>query len=468
MKRLFAPRFHPSFIINAILATAVVGLSGCSLLPKSLGSQTTDLSNPTSAAVASSSSEGDSETSGRFEWPSTTKDVALGGLSPLMRGAFIGNIIKFGEVPVPLAAWWLDMTPGQASVSQQLAFVEACVKEQRSAVETMMQWAVCAEDAKDLDRNRFASEIKELDAAAQRSALAHFDKVAKLAATRAAEATALAKDDPGMAMMLVERPKTARAEWAAAVKRRGSTVSDSIAVFDAWRTGTKKAIAGCDATLWPHVEKWVKTIDDKDTHGDLLSLMAADPAGHPLTLAMHGCYGTDTSNAVRSGPWAGPRVAVLQAMWRGDLEFDRKEDTEAAKRTSVLNWPEWPVSLRPSKRVSRERGVIANISKADGKVTVTFKAIKSRYQKCGAERDTERIDRIKDGQLIYQKVCTRWDWATSEGAPDPVVIPVRFAAGLEAGRYVETIEYEEITMPIVVRRSAEPTSAIVARAGVML
>ena len=176
--------------------------------------------------------------------------------------------------------------------------------------------------------------------------------------------------------------------------------------------------AACDALLWPHVTEFVKRHADLAPQLDVLGEMAHEPTGSLLAHAMSVCYKTDATGSDRQGPWAGARVAVLQAIWRNQLEFDQQD--RSAQNIHELDWPVWPQpGPAHTSWTRRERGIIASVAPGADGVTVTFKSTKVKFEKCLASRETDKIDAIEDGHIVYRTVCTKWGWETTTDTVEP-------------------------------------------------
>lgn len=402
-----------------------------------------------------------------FDWPRADKPAPLATSSAWDRGIAAAEVLRFAQFPVVEGAWVLDTTP-QISMAQRVAYVAACINQKTSSdAEKVAIWAICAADAKALDRKAFESEVaaSSLTAEEKQNVLLHFAWVQRNATERQAAVEALAAATPALAELLA-LPAKAHAEWATAVQDNKDLYHNALKYIDASRAGNAKAMEGCDAALWPHITSQVKAQAKAPSSHDALDGMARTPMGGMLRLAMQDCYNTDASQVKRMGMFAGERTAALRAIWGNKIKFD------APAKFYALSNERWPAPKpKTLNGIKASRGIVETATTEGDAVKVVFKSEKVKYEECAAHAETGKIEGWdSSGRIIWEKECTKWVWKTATETPAPVSVPVRFAAGIKPGRYMYVVVYSSpgFAMPVAVHEKADAKSALVARNGVEL
>ncbi|MFO0745416.1 MAG: hypothetical protein U1F43_07055 [Myxococcota bacterium] len=462
-------------LIASSIAVTALGGAGCSTLAGLAGGVAGDhAASPTRSATHSAGAPAEDEGSGSyFEWPPAPPTPAgLAGLSPWDRGVYVANVAKWAHCPLAHVGWWLDSTPGAVSQSQRLVFVKTCLSERDTSdeVRAMAEWAYCKNDIAALDRKAFEAEVKDVDGATKKKVLHHFDYVASEAAAWGKAVAASTQGDPGAQALTQSIPDQALAADQAERAPWSDALAAAVTIVDLERANSRSALAGCDATIWPHVERWIREhAAATDGDDDILFAMQSDTVGHILAMAMHLCVDGVPRVESYASPSMGPRMAVLRGLWAAKVSFDRTD--RKLGDVPALYWREPPV--KDPRHVSTKvvRGVVDSVTPVEGGVRVVFKKTQTKYEECVAWRETDKFDGFTDdGHVRYREVCTKSVWKTDDTTPQPIVVAERFEEGVAKGRVASFLSADDgkTYAASAVHASADPKSKVVARYGVGL
>ena len=138
------------------------------------------------------------------------------------------------------------------------------------------------------------------------------------------------------------------------------------------------------------------------------------------------------SSAVSYSLALGPRDAARKAA-TAVLAANRGEIDGARDMTSYsrgFEFPDWRTGSREEKR-----GVIQSVKASGDLVKVTFKK-ESWQEPIYSCRETNKIDGIKDGKLVYRKNCRKTGSKTVKHHEQPIEFPARHASHLKAGQFL--------------------------------
>jgi hypothetical protein len=344
----------------------------------------------------------------------------------------------------------------------RLAFLERCMfPESPSDDPNPVEYAVCQPDLEALDLTKLAAEIRGETGRtlAERMALrAAASAVQKQAAAHAAKVQAFIAKDPAYAK-LFEIAKAVRKEWTEP-GLRADLLAAVRAMDDARATGSRKALEGCSARMWPLFTAAVGKLPAKrfeNLRGDpshartffdvAIGAIVQDPDAYLAASALVACEGvTDHLLGSLAGGlshWSGfrgPRTATLTAIRLANLTPDRRG--EKIDIPSIIV----PTTIGRQRRSPEGKGrgsaagVIATVTDQGDTVRLTFPSTSETQEQCVSHRETNRLSRIdSSGNLHYETVCTRWQRVRVDTTLKPVDVPKRYAAGLAPKRYVSVV-----------------------------
>ncbi|HSK05170.1 MAG TPA: hypothetical protein VK932_28165 [Kofleriaceae bacterium] len=344
----------------------------------------------------------------------------------------------------------------------RLGFIERCLLASGARGDVHpAQWAVCQPDLDALDLGRLAAELRAeaarplVDRIALRLAAS---EVQRHLPAHAAKVAQLTGRDPAYAE-LFELARTAREQWTAGAAARADLLAAVRAMDDARATGSRRALEGCAARIWPLFTRAVGKLPAKrfeNLRGDAsraqtffdaaIGAILQDPDAYLAANALLACEGpTDhLRSALRAGLsyWSGfrgPRTAALTAIRLAGLVPDRRGETiEVPAIRLPLAIDRTPPAWDPTRGTAI--GVIATVTDRGATVRVTFPATSEVQEQCASRRTTQRISRIDaSGNVHYESVCTRWQRVRVDTTLAPVDVPKRYAAGLAPRRHVSII-----------------------------
>jgi hypothetical protein len=346
----------------------------------------------------------------------------------------------------------------------RLAFIERCMfAGGRGDEPRPVEWAICQPDLDALDPGKLAAEIRgesDRSLAARIAIRAAASHVLRHRAAHAVKVARLVARDPAYGK-LFEIAKAAREEWRAGAASRVELLAAVLAMDDARARGSRKALAGCSARMWPLFAAAVGKIPAQrfeNLRGDLsraqtffdaaIGAVLQDPDAYLAANALLACEGAADHLlvALRAGlsywsGYRGPRTAAVTAIRLAGLVPDR--------RGEQIELPAFALPL-PISGERRERsigelsataiGTIASVAEQGDTVRVTFPVTSELQDQCASRRTTNRISRIDaSGNVHYESVCTRWQRVRVDTTLKPVAVPKRYAARLAPRRHVSII-----------------------------
>lgn len=347
--------------------------------------------------------------------------------------------------------------------SGRLAFLERCTGPGGAGDEARaVEWATCQPDIDALDLGKLAAEIRGEAARplADRIALrlSASTVVGRLPA-HAAKVRQLVASDPAYAK-LFEIARTARKDWGAGAASRAELLAAVRAMDDARATGSRKAMEGCSARIWPlfagavgklPAKRFENLRADPSRGGTFfdaaIGAILQSPDAYLAANALYACEGSaDPLLASLGGGlpywpgFRGPRTAALTAIRLAGLVPDRRGET------LVIPAVRLPLAIEPPRRSAdlarrgSATGVIAAVTDQGDTVRVTFPAVSELQDQCVDRRTTHRISRIDaSGNIYYESVCTQWQRVRVDTTLHPIDVPKRYAAGLAPRRHVSIL-----------------------------
>lgn len=223
-------------------------------------------------------------------------------------------------------------------------------------------------------------------------------------------------------------------------------------VEDAWRTGSKKAMAGCEAKVWP---QWVKAVSAipaekfsmayKDFASELLephaATIAATVDGYLAAVAVNHCFVVDEALAAVGKSlvfWPGmrgPRNGALTMMRLADLQLDKKGQNIRWPRIDRRDW------FNTDPINTGENGgadVLISATPKGDKVHLVYAELKEKTTKCVDYHEGTVPSRIDaNGRIVYESSCGKYaDVMVTYTAPKPTDDDNRYAPGLKAGVFI--------------------------------
>lgn len=261
-----------------------------------------------------------------------------------------------------------------------------------------------------------------------------------------ARVAALAKD-PDWKEILIDAPKRGAAAFAAAAKPYETEIQRSNAFELAAASGSKKRVAGCDATLradfmtvytkLPHHNPEEATASLSDPIASLLFqrlVECLDLAGNPAAATELG-YLRDRDVRYSRGPRTAAYYAQIEALAK--ILADRPRFPFSLDRMAFDFMPVGTRGAHGGRASEGSKGIVKTATKKDGAVHVVFPTTKAQVMSRSCV-DTGRLLQIRDdGSLQWEQRCHDAGWVTIDVTPAPMDVPVGYDAGVRAGSYVE-------------------------------
>lgn len=417
-----------SFVGRSSSSSSPSPLSSSSLSPIAGGGKTDDLADP----------------------PDSPDDSNL----LTMPRFFQARAMHWAIARSPWSAFWLaDLLGDQLGENARMVLVSWCLRSNDLA------YMACRGDAHRLDRKRLAAE---LDAPAARpyraSALANFDALVKDVAAREAKLARREKDDPALAVVFDTIPKATWKQWDAlaashrdllALARRlevATRKDPTVAIPE--HGPSRKAYAGCYEQLAPAFAKLARGVPiAKDPDRFRTFGIAATPASYTTTLAMYYCArGLDLSIAgalgreLTSGAMLrGPRMAIIDAVLvKGrSLRFDDKSYSVGS-----FVWRDYNFLTEDEELYGQNNGgsgVVSRVERHGDLVHVSFVPEPFVADSCVDEAPTPGAWHYdaNTGNLTPLTHCVKWERVRVVPDAVPIDVPVRLAAAIRPGRYLE-------------------------------
>lgn len=381
--------------------------------------------------------------------PYKTRDAEASAEQVALRSA-VAWVLGCGNDPDDDILYWLDRP--QIMEVHRVALVNTCVRHDPAKETTKGEFAFCMVDLKKLDRAALDKELASMkvNLYGKLNVVQSFQIAKKRAQLLLQKYAELAKDEDWQRLLAAPE-----AGWASYMKvhQANLPVFEAIRDFDRNAAkGSKKALAGCAATLRPllfaHMSKQkVKSLEEAQN-------AASDNVGYPLMVAMMRCDAAEGNLLAvsaaqdlfmnRAKSRRGPRFESYDATLKvlNDIRADREKFP--LERT-YPNLPDtgrqlWYAAYEQTfNKISHDRGTgqIQDAKQKGDVVHLTFKTVKWKDQEAYGCRNTRRIYRIRDdGTLEYEQVC-KYKTVTRSSTLAPVDVPADFAKGLKPGMMVE-------------------------------
>lgn len=341
----------------------------------------------------------------------------------------------------------------QLTEAGRLGYIAVCLHETNPVV-----WATCQSDIEAFDRNKYVAEIRAdksrsgADKMWLRFELATLDEEFAQHAARVKDVVA---KDPAYAR-LFEIGKATHAQWKTKSAFRAELLALVASLDDARETGSRKALAGCEAKTSAMLGKAIAAMPGTSFDGiqsdaasgvsfteNALGVLLGSPEMYLAANARVACGGEAESLVhVLAGAlptWTGfrgPRTATLTAIRLANLELDARGEELAVPDATL------PLAIeRLQGRDGRSAAsVIANVETTGDSVTVEFPKTSRLDSHCTRWRVTNRITRIgSDGTVYYQQECLGWVPERTNTTIKPITVAKRHAAGLAPGRHVSIV-----------------------------
>jgi hypothetical protein len=383
-------------------------------------------------------------------------------LSPVDELRYLGKVSS-GTQLLQLA-WWLDSLPSGVHEPARIFFLERCDyaisdtswNDQRPSIRFAI-WGLCAGDANALSRKQLDADIaasKVTDPGIRFVLHARLGRAKANAAKYEAEMQALAAKDPAIKKIVYELPAKAAKEWAAYAAQYKELFAATLAIEDALRTNSRKALAGCHEVFWPWWTKIVATLDTS-AREKWSGLLRNSPAAQAVAQGFAICHGEDgQGDAVKHFAYTMSGVVNGGANVRGvhgaiyvalgaiarSVQFD---DRNLGNTLSLPNYTDGIANMGNQggrgmrgghQGRAQTQGVIGTVEKAGDTVRITFKKEMYQATTCDNWVETDQLDRVENGKIYYREICTRRSRKTFDKTPPPVEIAGFLAAGVKVGR----------------------------------
>ncbi len=219
-----------------------------------------------------------------------------------------------------------------------------------------------------------------------------------------------------------------------------------------------KSDAGCAAKFEPVVvnalaTKHPTTMDGiKDAFRDTFTFYMGMAFATCEALDDHPLVANAYAEPLRGVPAPGAPVEAAEAAAL-DAMFDNVDDIPGARDVTVQHiGPKVPLDVRAPSGTTEAQAVIAKVAPGkDHMVKLTFKQ-DTWIEELESCKETNKIDRIENGKLIYRQVCHAAGTKKHVTKEAPVLVEARFAGALEAGRFVEmrVLSAGRVALPIKV------------------
>jgi hypothetical protein len=261
-----------------------------------------------------------------------------------------------------------------------------------------------------------------------------------------ARVAALVKD-PDWKEILIDAPKRGAAAFEAAAKPYEAEIQRSNAFELAASSGSKKRVAGCDATLradfmtvlakLPHHNAEETTASLSDPIASLLFqrlVQCLTLAGDPVAATELG-YLRDRDVRYSRGPRTAAYYAQIEALAK--ILAERPRFQFSLDRMAFDFKPIGPRGAGGGTATAGSKGIVKTATKKGGVLHVVFPTTKTQVMNRTCV-DTNRLIQIRtDGSLQWEQRCHDAGWVTIDVTPEPMDVPVGYDAGVRAGSYVE-------------------------------
>lgn len=308
-----------------------------------------------------------------------------------------------------------------------------------------VEWAICQPDLDALDRTKLGQELRaDTTHSAEDRMRARFElaKVDHYLPKHVAKIQALFAKDKAY-KQLFDLARDTRAAYEARARDLAPLRALALAMDDARATHSRSALAGCSDKVWPAFAAAVAKLPAKTFENvrgrDAVGPLMREPETYLAANALLACEGprdtllTYLQQALEYWPgFRGPRTATITTITAANIQLD--------DRNAKLDLPAFHVPLAIGSDESPYRatatGMIAKVTERGDAIEIGFVKTSELEDHCQAERETNKIVRIdSSGNLIRERVCTKWARERVDTTPEPVTIPKRYGGALQKGRY---------------------------------
>jgi hypothetical protein len=314
-----------------------------------------------------------------------------------------------------------------------MAFIDWCLKDDSVARDdgNMAKWAVCWPDIAKFDAAKIYAEIHAdaaHDGVAKMWLRFHvYDLPAEIKEVADRKAGLIKKDDTWQ-KVFAEAAK-ARGDWAKGVGSNAKLLELALAMDAAAIFHSRKLLDGCEAKTDEALAAAVSTIpakafagmhDDREmrTKGFAESagpLLVNTPVVDVAAVAYSECH-SKTARAdylqtyLQDVPGSrGPRNFALADLMGATFTFD---DTNA----KGMQFPDF--NGRPYGRsggaIMSAGGVVKSVKKDKTSLVVALEKTTMKQEDCVKEHRSNRMARIRDGQIEYELICDKWATVTHD------------------------------------------------------
>jgi hypothetical protein len=333
----------------------------------------------------------------------------------------------------------------------RLAYVINCVHTPFAEDTRPGAWAICLPDIDSLDVGKLGGELRVSKEATAYERMTVRRNLAILLFGELPDfrmkLKRLTDSDPAYQTMF-DTAKKYRAGWEKAAKapERAALLALVSSMEDARVTGSKKALAGCEAKTWNAFADYVRSMDRKDfakvpTEGRYAAVRAVtgDINGFLAATALALCDATGPglflAPEVADGILRGPRTTTVFLLEMAESQKEFELDTGGVASIGL----DHPRSLAPFPSASpmsedRRSGTVSKVTTAGENVGIEFTKSKVHDDSCAQWRETDRIDGVTaSGKIVYRSECVKRNDKDYMVGLDPITMPSATTGGIEKG-----------------------------------
>ncbi|MBL0216905.1 MAG: hypothetical protein IPQ07_23875 [Myxococcales bacterium] len=355
----------------------------------------------------------------------------------------------------------LDVLGPKASMLMRVATVAGCAKQ-----ESLLRQIQCAQEP--IDAAKAYAEIEHTPKLniQTRYHLRQFVKSAVEDQARARiELAAKAKEEPGIGK-LVAIARAQHEEWATPNATRDKLVGLLATIETATAANKRSAFAGCPAATAAATAVWTDAVRSAqvpklvpgatNVFETMIEATFRTPEPYLAYQVLKLCAaGTNVEFAPKQDfvgsdiRRRGPRTSMIAA-WAAvehELTFDDRELTMRELLAKVSDGG-------GARSEFMFAGTIERVAPKDGRFEVSFKPEMAEREECLKDRETDRIERISDGNFHYARECVARGRVKYDKAPGAFLVSPFFAQGLQPGMYLRATA----AMPIAATAGAKSST----------
>jgi len=358
------------------------------------------------------------------------------------------------ESPFGESEWAFDRSVDPPQWLRALQ-VQRCFNDAPDDARKLAAWAACGIDAHALDRKKLEKEIAKLSPWAQTVAR-HEHAVARYRAARfEAAAKTMAKQDKAWQALLFDVPQRAWKAWTEDYAAHKAAM-DAAFTFEDKAAKSKSAARGCLPDAWRDLQAYMRERKAKDLESAKQVVMSS--VGNVLVRHLEQCLDVESDERVRDvfksviqdSPTArGPRHAITAAV----LDQLAVIKTDREKFPAEPGWfYRYQAGGGGRGLLNRDLakdaygkddtgGIVKSVKKVGDDVRVDFKTEKHKEREWWCEDTKKIIGWNSDGSPQYYRVCKEGGMVTVDDTHEPVLLPARFAAEIEPGRFVRVTAF---------------------------